>query len=136
MTQSRREFLAVVGAAACCAPLAGCVGGVVAAGDAADYAVDTLTSVGEGVAIGRDDGGIYAMTTICTHLQCDMANQGEITPDLLTCDCHESTFDGTGEVLGGPANRALDFYEVSVLEDGTLSVDTGVVVDAAERLAV
>jgi cytochrome b6-f complex iron-sulfur subunit len=135
MKPSRRQLLVV--AAGACASLSGCAaGGTVSAGMPADYAVDSLTSIGEGVAIGRDAEGLYAITTICTHLQCDMANQGSLTPDLLTCNCHDSTFDGAGEVLGGPANRPLDFYEMSILEDGTLSVDKGTLVDASERLAV
>ncbi len=139
---TRRTFLQVLAtgsAAACVAPLAGCggPGGLIAAGNIADLATGQLIAItGEGVAIGLDADGLYALTTICTHLQCDMAVQGTIAQDELFCECHESRFDGDGEVLDGPATQPLDFFSVSIDDDGVITIDADVIVDAADRLAV
>lgn len=132
------KVLAAGGVAATFCSGSGCgPGGIVDAGTLDDLAIDTLVPIaGSGVAIGRDAEGVYAVTTICTHLQCDMAEQGTITPEELFCACHDSRFDGAGAVLEGPATEPLSFFEVSITEDGTLSIDADSVVDPETRLAV
>ncbi|NHZ80077.1 FAD-dependent oxidoreductase [Massilia sp. CCM 8695] len=52
-----------------------------------------------------DDGGLQAVSAACTHLGCAVHwNAGEKSWD---CPCHGSHFAPDGEVLHGPARRAL-----------------------------
>ena len=61
---------------------------------------------GEKVAVYRnDDGELVAMSAKCTHMGCTVGwNSGEKTWD---CPCHGSRYHPTGEVLNGPAAKAL-----------------------------
>jgi cytochrome b6-f complex iron-sulfur subunit len=64
----------------------------------------------ERLALMRDDGGFYALSLICTHLGCTVA----VTENDLSCPCHGSRFDRQGNVLTGPADRALVRLNVEV----------------------
>ena len=65
-----------------------------------------MRSDGEKVAGYRDDdGGLFAVSTRCTHLGCQVNwNAAERSWD---CPCHGSRFAPTGEVLHGPAVHPL-----------------------------
>ncbi len=142
-TPSRRRVLTVLsaaGAATCLVPLAGCASGpsgLIPAGNIDALAVGDLSAVaGMMVAIGLDAGGLYAVTTICTHLDCDMSEQGSISATELVCDCHGSVFDGAGGVVTGPATQPLEFFAVEVDAEGEITIDADSVVDASERVTV
>lgn len=66
----------------------------------------------------RDAGGIYAISAVCTHLGCSVGRSSE----GFACPCHGSRFSPSGEVLGGPAPRALPCLEVGRAADGQLVV--------------
>ncbi|UCE04206.1 MAG: Rieske (2Fe-2S) protein [Candidatus Latescibacterota bacterium] len=74
-----------------------------------------------GVWLVRNDDGIYALSTVCTHLGC--------TPNWLSneskfkCPCHGSGFYMTGINFEGPAPRPLERYRVVMAEDGQVLVD-------------
>lgn len=72
---------------------------------------------GRKLAIFRDEAGkLCALSTICTHLKCDVAwNTAEKTWD---CPCHGSRFAIDGSVVNGPARDPLERVEV-VEKDGT-----------------
>lgn len=61
---------------------------------------------GEKVAVYRnDDGELVAMSAKCTHMGCTVGwNSADKTWD---CPCHGSRYHPTGEVLNGPAAKAL-----------------------------
>lgn len=65
----------------------------------------------------QEDGKIFALSLVCTHLGCTV----NVTPGNLVCPCHGSVFNRHGVVLQGPADRPLrtlvleehgDFIEV------------------------
>ena len=74
-----------------------------------------------GVWIVRDAEGLYALSTVCTHLGC--------TPNWLPteqkfkCPCHGSGFDRLGVNYEGPAPRPLERYRITVAGDGQILVD-------------
>lgn len=55
------------------------------------------------------DGRFTAVLTRCSHRGCEVEPAG----DRLACPCHGSEYTLTGDVLQGPAERALYSYEVS-----------------------
>src|SRR5215472_12112932 len=65
--------------------------------------------------------GIFALSTVCTHLGC--------TPNWLEaeqkfkCPCHGSGYYKTGVNFEGPAPRPLERWALSVGDDGQLVVD-------------
>lgn len=58
------------------------------------------------------DNRITAYGPQCTHLGC--AYHWEAQPKQFVCPCHASLFSIDGQVVSGPAPRALDRYEVRV----------------------
>ena len=69
----------------------------------------------------RNKEGIYALSTVCTHLGC--------TPNWLNseqkfkCPCHGSGFRITGMHFEGPAPRPLERFKIYRAEDGQVVVD-------------
>lgn len=74
-----------------------------------------------GVWMVRNDEGIYALSTVCTHLGC--------TPNWLgnerkfKCPCHGSGFQASGINFEGPAPRPLERYRIVLADDGQIIVD-------------
>ncbi len=68
-----------------------------------------------------DDNGLFAISAVCTHLGCivSLAEFG------FQCPCHGSQFNKEGKVIGGPAPRPLEWFEINQEVDGTLFVDAG-----------
>lgn len=70
---------------------------------------------------GWDYEGVLAYSKICTHVGCPIALYQQRTHHLL-CPCHQSTFDlsDSGNVVFGPAARALPQLPITVDEEGFL----------------
>jgi glycine/D-amino acid oxidase-like deaminating enzyme/nitrite reductase/ring-hydroxylating ferredoxin subunit len=68
---------------------------------------DIVNAAGKKVAGYRnEDGSLYAVSTRCTHLYCQVRwNRAERSWD---CPCHGSRFSPDGQVIDGPAVRPLD----------------------------
>ena len=83
--------------------------------------VDTRFKKKHAVWIVRNEEGLYALSTVCTHLGC--------TPNWLSteqkfkCPCHGSGFRITGIHFEGPAPRPLERFKVYRAEDGQIVVD-------------
>ena len=144
MALNRRKLL-VVGGGAVCAHVIGCGGSEptvlpneIPAGNKATVALDTLTPVsGAAVAIGRDSGGIYAMSLVCTHQGCNIAQSGgSVGFNLIHCGCHGSEFDGQGNVTRGPATQPLPHLSVTADMAGALTIHGDMPVSATVRLQV
>lgn len=81
----------------------------------------------------RDEDGLYAVSGVCTHLGCMMANHDS---SIFECPCHGSKFDLDGAVLNGPAELPLNHVELTTSADNKLVVNTQVVVPVSQRLAI
>jgi cytochrome b6-f complex iron-sulfur subunit len=95
---------------------------IVKAGPVEQFEPDTVTAVPDGrFYLARlSDGGFLALSRECTHLGCTVPWSDE--EQKFICPCHASAFDIRGDVLGGPAPRALDLYAVRI-ENETVKVD-------------
>ncbi len=77
------------------------------------------TETHEAWVIKHSDSNVTVFSPICTHLGCHydwLASTGE-----FVCPCHSSFFSITGQVLAGPAPRALDTLPYRI-EGGVLYV--------------
>lgn len=94
------------------------------AGLPADYEigiVDERWKEKFGVWMMRTAEGMYALSTICTHLGCTPNWLGN--ENKFKCPCHGSGFYKTGINFEGPAPRPLERYKISLAEDGQILID-------------
>jgi len=84
------------------------------------------------VCIVRDGDKVAAISTTCTHLGCIVA----VSETGFACPCHGSRFDQDGNVTGGPAPRALQWFQVSLAPNGDLEVDKDNEIEAGTYLKV
>ncbi len=145
-TQSRRTFLTVASTGVAAASV-GIAGGC-ASGDAGEQSTGlNVSSIGEGdavvtgdnstVVVMRDSSGVYAMSLVCKHLGCTISSTaGTVSGSAIECQCHGSTYDGVGGNTGGPAQSPLDHLEVTIDEEGNVTVNADSVVDADTRAEV
>lgn len=132
---NRREFVAAVACAACLCGLASttqllgddstAAPSTLDVGPKSDYSADGITPAWmpapNKVAIIRDEGKIYASTTVCTHRGVTI-NEAD-NKDGFICPKHHSTFDIDGNVTRGPAKKPLKRYAISVDDKGHIMVD-------------
>lgn len=67
-----------------------------------------------------EDGGLMAISMICSHLGCTV--NWDAAEKVFKCPCHSSSFDRQGNVIKSPATRALDYYRV-IVDKGQVLVD-------------
>lgn len=133
--QTRREFLTRAGEAALWASGAGSAAAALrfalpdivasaperfALGTPADFKVRTVTWLREReLFVVRDERGFGAFSARCTHLGCTVRR----TPEGFACPCHGARFSENGQVVSGPARRALPWFALSLEADGQIWVD-------------
>ena len=78
---------------------------------------------GRSMAIFKDAGGVFAISTVCTHLGCIV----KPTAQGFECPCHGSRFALDGSVTRGPAPQPLRWLKVST-SDGQWIVDEAAIV--------
>lgn len=81
---------------------------------------------GRNVAVFRDGDGVYAISTVCTHLGCIV----KASANGFDCPCHGSGFTPDGAVRKGPAPKPLPWLKVSkngaaITVDEQTTVKTG-----------
>lgn len=86
---------------------------------------------GRSVAVFRDAAGVFAVSTVCTHLGCVVKREG----DGFSCPCHGSKFGADGTVTKGPAPKALPWLAVTKVADGFV-VDEATTVAPGTKVAV
>lgn len=84
---------------------------------------------GRSVAVFRDEGGVFAISTICTHLGCIV----KPVPSGFACPCHGSTYAKDGSVTKGPAPKPLPWFKVTN-NGGKLVVDEETTVKTGTRV--
>jgi cytochrome b6-f complex iron-sulfur subunit len=88
-----------------------------------------FTPPGRSVAVFRDSNGIWAVSTVCTHLGCIVkANAAG-----FECPCHGSRFAADGTVTKGPAPKPLGWIKVSAA-GGKLMIDQAAVVPPGTKV--
>ena len=102
-------------------------------GKPGNYASGSVVEMADAKVVIRRDGDKFAaISTICTHLGCTVKS----TDVGFACPCHGSTYDLQGDVVSGPAPKALAWYRVSLTPSGELEVDKQSVVDAGTYLEI
>jgi cytochrome b6-f complex iron-sulfur subunit len=84
------------------------------------------------VCIVRDGSKMAAISTTCTHLGCIVS----VSETGFGCPCHGSRYDQDGNVTGGPAPRALPWYQVSLAPNGEIEVDKDTEIEQGSYLRV
>ena len=69
----------------------------------------------------RNEEGIYALSTVCTHLGC--TPNWLATEQKFKCPCHGSGFRSSGINFEGPAPRPLERFMIYLADDGQIVVD-------------
>lgn len=85
------------------------------------------------VMIIRDKEGIFAISLICPHLGCIVADKGD---EGFSCPCHGSKFDRKGYVQSGPAPKPLQWLSMSLHPSGKLLINAGKGVPVGTKLKV
>lgn len=99
------------------------------------FATDGLYKLsGSSFLIGRDAGGLYAMTSLCTHQGCNLNSKGVIISGGIHCNCHGAEFDNNGAAVTFPAVNPLKHYQLTLECDGNLWVNSGIVVSSDVRI--
>ncbi|MFQ5706363.1 MAG: ubiquinol-cytochrome c reductase iron-sulfur subunit [bacterium] len=93
-----------------------------------DYTPGTVTLNAERkVFVVRDaQGFFYCLTAVCTHLGCLTFWKGD--ENRIACPCHGSRFSRHGDVIRGPAPRALPHFRIKLDDRGELIVDKNEIV--------
>jgi len=89
------------------------------------YSANELSGMTAGIQLGLD-GGILALYQKCPHLGCRVPECA--TSQWFECPCHGSQYNQVGEKRGGPAPRGMDRFAMTVGGDGSLTVDTGTII--------
>ncbi len=70
--------------------------------------------------VSEKDGSIIAFDEQCVHKGCKY--DWNASKKEFLCPCHQSRYDTTGKVLGGPAPRPLTRLKVEKAQDGALKL--------------
>ena len=93
-----------------------------------DYRVGQVSAqhlARHGFWIVRTASGLFAASARCTHLGCRLRHDPRGAQQVFRCACHGSAFSAAGEVLRGPASRAMDRLQLELTRQGDLLVDPG-----------
>lgn len=70
---------------------------------------------------------LYVLWGLCTHLGCTPKWWPDI--DTFKCPCHGSNYNSAGDVIAGPAPKALFRFSATLAEDGQILVDSAMMED-------
>ncbi len=78
----------------------------------------------------RDTGGVYAVSSACTHEGVTCAVSGT----RFRCPRHGALFTFNGAIVSGPVSKPLVHYSMCTMSNGHLGVTTSSIVPATTRL--
>ncbi len=103
------------------------------AGKPDDYPDGSITFLeDERVFLVRHGNTFRCLSSVCTHLGCTVNR----TSNGYHCPCHGSVFNNQGNVVSGPAPRALNWFMVTLSKDNRLLVDKGQDVSEEKYLVI
>lgn len=108
-----------------------CTGGEVDVG-APSAITTTPKRYSQGFYVLRDSGGVYAVSSICTHAG---ATNG-VSGGVFLCPRHGAQFTFNGDIISGPVSVGLDHYATCILGNGHVGVDPNTTVSQGARLNV
>jgi len=94
----------------------------------------TLDAENRTYIIREKEGGIYAISAVCTHLGC-LTRWNEHN-GVIACPCHGTKFSKTGSVIEGPTSKSLHRFSVCLSEKNEIVVDKSILVDENQILEV
>lgn len=106
------------------------------AGALENYSPDTVTLNAENrtYIIREKEGGIYAISAVCTHLGC--LTRWNENNGMITCPCHGTKYSKTGSVIEGPTSKTLPRFSICLNENNEIIVDRSILVDENQILEV
>jgi Rieske Fe-S protein len=75
---------------------------------------------------------VFAVSIVCTHLGCIV----KPAASGFECPCHGSRFGPTGDVLRGPAPKALPWLAITHAGGTTFVIDEGKAVEPGTKVAM
>jgi nitrite reductase/ring-hydroxylating ferredoxin subunit len=90
-------------------------------GTVADFPKDGVYErwADKGFFVVRSNGRLYAESSVCTHKPARLV----VREKQLVCAKHGSRFSWEGQVVRGPARRALARFKIAMSGSGTITVD-------------
>lgn len=87
--------------------------------------VDERYKSSHGVWIVKQEGIVFALSTICTHLGC--IPNWTLSTQSFECPCHGSGYYTSGVNFKGPAPRSLERYGIALGADGEVIISKNMV---------
>ena len=94
------------------------------------FAMNQPKIVGSKFFVVRDSGGLYAVSAKCTH---EGATNG-VSGGVFLCPRHGAQFTFNGDIISGPVFTGLVHYQMCVLGNGNVGVNTAVTVSQSTRM--
>ena len=94
----------------------------------------TLDAENRTYIIRKKEGGIYAISALCTHLGC--LTRWNENHGVISCPCHGTKFSKAGMVIEGPTSKTLPRFSVSLNGNNEIIVDKSILVDENHVLEV
>jgi nitrite reductase/ring-hydroxylating ferredoxin subunit len=77
--------------------------------DLTENTIKQVSVVGKTILLIKYEGQVYALTSRCPHMGCDLSN-GKLKDNILVCPCHGWSFDITnGEYQTNKTIKLLTF---------------------------
>lgn len=80
-----------------------------------------------GLLFKREDGTLFALKGVCTHMECNVTYKPE--EKKFYCPCHKGWFDENGKNISGPPPKPLEFFDLTIDGEKLIVAKKGVKVE-------